>query len=97
MNPTTIGGLTSAEVAERVRRGEVNRTRRSQAAEYADIVRRNIITVFNCLVFPAAVALFWVGDIRGGIAVSGFATINTIIGLGQEIRAKRHLDKLAIL
>jgi cation-transporting P-type ATPase E len=91
------GGLTAAEVADRVRRGLVNRTRRSDWAEYRAIVVRNVCTLFNAIVVPAAVALFWLGDPRGAVAVSGFATINTLMGLVQEIRAKRQLEKLAIL
>ena len=97
MNAKTIRGLTRTEVAERVRRGEVNRTRQSHAVEYLAIVRRNLLTVFNGLVTPAAVMLFWLGNWRDGIAVSGFALLNTLVGLVQEIRAKRHLDRLAIL
>src|SRR5947209_2671083 len=95
--PTGTAGLTSAEVAERVTRGLVNRVRRSDTAEYADILRRNLFTLFNLLVVPAAVALFALGEYRGGVAVSGMMVLNTVLGLAQEIRAKRHLDRLAIL
>ena len=75
-------GLTAAEVAERVRLGQVNRTRRSDWAEYRDIVARNVLTLFNAIVVPAAVALFWLGDPRGAVGVSGFAAINTLMGSG---------------
>ena len=66
-------GLTSAEVAERVRRGQVNRTPRSDLADYARIVGRNLFTWFNAMVTPAAVALFLLRDLRGAFAVSGMA------------------------
>jgi cation-transporting ATPase E len=94
---TALGGLSAAEVAERVARGLVNRVPRSDRAEYADIVRRNLLTLFNALVVPAAVALFLLGDYRGAFAVSGLAVANTALGLFQEVRAKRHLDKLTLL
>jgi cation-transporting ATPase E len=97
MIDTQSPGLTSAEVAERVARGQVNRAPRSQWREYAEIVRHNVFTLFNALVVPAAIALFVLDEYRGAIAVSGFAVINSVLGLAQEIRAKRHLDKLAIL
>jgi cation-transporting ATPase E len=97
ISDTKSTGLTAAEVAERTGRGEVNRVRRSDAAEYRDIFARNTLTLFNALVVPAAAALFSLGDWRGGLAVSGMALANTIIGLIQEVRAKRHLDKLALL
>jgi cation-transporting ATPase E len=97
MSTAALQGLTAAEVADRVRRGLVNRTPSSAWADYAQIFRRNVLTVFNALVLPAAVALFCLGKIQGGIAVSGMAIVNSLIGLVQEIKAKRHLDKLAIL
>src|SRR5262249_61527565 len=97
MSTTTLAGLTSTEVEERKRLGQVTRVRRSDAAEYRDIVFRNLFTLFNALVVPAAIALFLLREIPGGIAVSGMATINTILGLVQEIRAKRHLDQLTLL
>jgi cation-transporting ATPase E len=90
-------GLTSAEAAERVARGQVNRTPRSEWADYRQIIARNLLTLFNLLVLPAAVALFYLDQIQAGFAVSGFAFVNSALGLVQEIKAKWHLDKLAIL
>src|SRR5262249_26980571 len=96
MNGTKPQGLSAAEVAVRVQRGQVNRVRRSDWADYRAILARNVATLFNALVVPAAVALFWLEEYRGAAAVSGMAVLNTLLGLVQEIRAKRHLDKLAI-
>src|SRR5262249_54407888 len=97
MSTTARVGLTSAEVEERKRLGQVNRVRRSDAAEYRDIVVRNCFTVFNALVVPAAIALFLFGKYQGALAVSGMAIINMVVGLMQEMRAKRHLDQLTLL
>jgi cation-transporting ATPase E len=94
---TTADGLSAAEVAERVARGEVNRVRATGRAEYLDIALRNTLTLFNALVVPAAAALFSLGDWRAGLAVSGMALTNTALGLAQEVRAKRHLDRLSLL
>jgi len=94
---THLSGLTTAEVAQRVARGEVNRVRRSDRAEYLDIAARNLLTLFNALVVPAAVALFYLGETRDALAVSGMALTNLVLGLVQEIRAKRHLDRLTLL
>jgi cation-transporting ATPase E len=90
-------GLTAAEAAERAARGETNRVPRSDRAEYADIAARNLLTLFNAVVVPAAVALFLLGDYKAALAVSGMALTNTVLGLVQEVRAKRHLDRLALL
>ncbi|MFO0927646.1 MAG: cation-translocating P-type ATPase [Gemmataceae bacterium] len=92
-----IHGLTAAEVADRIAAGRVNRVRRSDRAEYLDIVGRNLFTLFNALVVPAAVLLLLLGDYRAGVSVSGMAVVNTLLGLVQEIRAKRQLDRLTLL
>jgi cation-transporting ATPase E len=97
--PTGEGprGLTAAEVNDRVACGLVNRPARTDAAEYRQILVRNIFTLFNALVVPAAVALLLLGEYRGAVAVSGLAILNSAMGLIQEVRAKRHLDRLALL
>lgn len=92
-----LAGLTTEEVAERLRQGQVNRSPHSGWAEYGSIVSRNLFTWFNAMVTPAAVALFLLNDYRGAIAVSGMAIVNTVLGLAQELRAKWHLDRLVLL
>ena len=62
-----VHGLASAEVAERVPRGQVNRAPRSDRAEYAASPPQ-LLTLFNALVVPAALALFALGDYRGAMA-----------------------------
>lgn len=95
MTPAT--GLTAAEVADRTRRGLVNRSRRAAWEDYLVIASRHVFTVFNFVVVPTAIALFLYGEWRAAISVSGTALANTVIGLWQEVRAKRQLDRLAIL
>ena len=90
-------GLTAVEVAARLAHGQVNRVRRSDRADYFDILTRNVLTLFNALVVPAAVALFLLEDYRGAVAVSGMAVTNLCLGLIQEVRGKRHLDRLTLL
>jgi cation-transporting ATPase E len=96
-NKTPQLGLSAAEVAERIARGEINRVPRSDRAEYLALVVRNLFTLFNALVTPAAVALFFLGEYGDAFAVSGMALTNLFLGLVQEIRAKRHLDRLTLL
>lgn len=96
MKGTETRGLSSAEVAERVRLGQVNRPPRSQLRDYARIVARNLFTLFNLMVTPAAVALFGLEEYRGAVAVSAMAVVNSAIGLVQELTAKRRLDRLAL-
>src|SRR5579862_1471423 len=94
---TLYAGLTAVEVADRVRNGQVNRTPRSEWKDYGRIVVRNVFTLFNALVTLAAIALFALHKYQGGIAVSSMAFVNSVLGLVQELKAKRHLDKLNIL
>lgn len=98
MNPLVLNsGLTAAEVAQRLAAGRGNRPPSDGWLAYADIVRRNTLTLFNALVVPAAVALFVLGDYRGAWAVSGMAAANAVLGLSHELRVKRHLDRLSLL
>jgi cation-transporting ATPase E len=97
MTPPLSRGLSAAEVADRVRRGQVNRPPSSGAWDYAQIVGRNLFTWFNAMVTPAALALFLLDEYQGAIAVSGMAIVNTLLGLAQELKAKHQLDQLAIL
>ena len=90
-------GLSPAEVAERVAAGRVNRPPRDGWRAYADIARRNTLTLYNALVVPAAVGLFLLADYRAAWAVSAMAVANVALGLAHELRAKRHLDRLSVL
>jgi cation-transporting P-type ATPase E len=97
MNDPKLQGLTAAQVEERIRQGQVNRVRRSHWRDYRQIIARNVLNWYNAMVTPAAVALLFLREYPGAIAVSGMAIVNSAIGLVQEIRAKQYLDKLTIL
>jgi cation-transporting ATPase E len=97
MSEPKRNGLTAAEVAERVRRGQVNRAPRSEWADYANIVARNVFNWFNAMVTPAAIGLILLREYQAALAVSAMAIVNSLLGLVQEIKSKWHLDKLAIL
>jgi magnesium-transporting ATPase (P-type) len=89
-------GLTSSEVAGRRQRGDVNRIKRHTSRGLADIVRANVFTRFNALLGSlGAVVLItgpWQDALFGGVLVA-----NSLIGIVQEWRAKRTLDRLALL
>ncbi len=97
MDQTAQKGLSAAEVAQRLRLGQVNCTPRKDWLDYANIVNRNLFTWFNAMVAPACIALVYLKEYQPALAVSAIAISNATIGLVQEIRAKHHLDKLAIL
>ncbi|MGW2562271.1 HAD-IC family P-type ATPase [Streptomyces sp. NPDC001514] len=91
-----LRGLTAAEVADRVARGEVNDVpvRRSRSA--VDIVRGNVFTLNNAIIGALWVIMLFVAPIQDGFF--GFLVVaNTGIGIIQELRAKKTLDGLAVM
>jgi cation-transporting P-type ATPase E len=90
------GGLTSAEVAERVRLGQTNAEGVPSSRSLPEIVRRNVFTFFNGLLFVLLAAILAFGQWRD--ALFGFVLfLNMAIGIIQELRAKRTLDRLSLL
>ncbi|MFD3420196.1 cation-translocating P-type ATPase [Streptomyces decoyicus] len=89
-------GLTAAEVAERVARGEVNDVPVRSSRSATEIVRANVFTRFNAIIGVLFVIILIVGPIQDGLF--GFVIVaNTGIGIIQELRAKKTLDALAVI
>ena len=89
-------GLTQAEVRERVAAGQVNTTPPAPGRTIGQILRANVLTRFNAILGVLFVLVMIVGppqDALFGVILA----VNTAIGTAQELRAKRALDKLAIL
>lgn len=89
-------GLTSAEVAEAVARGEVNDVPVRSSRSLAEIARANVFTRFNAIIGVLWVIMLFVAPIQDSLF--GFVIVaNTGIGIFQEWRAKRTLDGLAVI
>jgi cation-transporting ATPase E len=89
-------GLTTAQVAERVARGEVNDVPVRSSRSMAEIVRANVFTRFNAIIGGLFLVILVVGPIQDGLF--GFVIVaNTAIGVIQEWRAKKTLDSLAVI
>ncbi|MER5885132.1 cation-translocating P-type ATPase [Streptomyces sp. NPDC001941] len=89
-------GLSTAEVAERVARGEVNDVPLRSSRSTADIVRANVFTRFNAIIGVLWLIMLFVAPIQDSLF--GFVIIaNTGIGIIQELRAKKTLDGLAVI
>ncbi len=94
--PAPPVGLTSAEVAQRIERGEVNRVEDATSRSVEDIVKANVFTRFNAILGSLLVVILIVGPLND--ALFGIVLVsNAVIGIVQEVRAKRTLDKLALL
>ncbi|MFG2750619.1 cation-translocating P-type ATPase [Streptomyces xanthophaeus] len=90
------GGLTTAEVAERVARGDVNDVPVRSSRSTTEIVRANVFTRFNAIIGVLWVIMLLVAPIQDSLF--GFVIIaNTGIGIIQELRAKKTLDGLAVI
>ncbi|WP_315502387.1 HAD-IC family P-type ATPase [Actinomyces radicidentis] len=89
-------GLSSAEVAERVREGRTNEFRTRTSRSGGQILRANVFTIFNAIITTALVLTLVFG--HWADALFGFVLVlNTATGTLAEIRAKRALDRLSVL
>lgn len=92
-----LKGLSSAEVEERVKRGEVNSSVQQETKTYGQILAKNALTGFNVILLILGVTLVALQEVMNALAATGVIFINTFIATFQEIKAKRRLDKIALL
>ncbi|WP_137843174.1 HAD-IC family P-type ATPase [Microbacterium sp. 2FI] len=89
-------GLTAADIVERIAAGRTNDFTADTSRSVWNIVRANVFTLFNGIVFACFFVLFVLG--RWQDALFGLAAFaNSIIGCVQEFKAKSALDRLALL
>lgn len=92
----SVTGLTSADVAERVARGEVNDAPSAHSRSLSSIIKSNTLTWFNFLIGSMWIVMLivapWQDSLFGFVIVA-----NTLIGTIQEYRASRTLAKLAVI
>ncbi|GHI06867.1 magnesium-transporting ATPase [Streptomyces cellostaticus] len=89
-------GLTGAEVAERIARGQVNDVPVRSSRSLGEIVRANVFTRFNAIIGVLWLIMLFVAPIQDSLF--GFVILaNTGIGIVQEWRAKQTLDSLAVI
>jgi cation-transporting ATPase E len=89
-------GLSSTEVARRVSAGRVNDVPDAPTRTMRQIIRANVFTRFNAILGAMLVIIVAVGPIQD--ALFGFVLVaNAAIGIVQELRAKRTLDRLTLL
>jgi cation-transporting P-type ATPase E len=90
-------GLTSAEVVERVRRGQTNDFEARVGRTYWQIFRDNIFNLFNVILFTLLLIVLISRD-YATVFFAGFSVVtNSFLGMIQEISAKRKLDQMASL
>ncbi|MDR1158807.1 MAG: HAD-IC family P-type ATPase [Oscillospiraceae bacterium] len=89
-------GLTQEEVLLRLHHGAHNAPPKTPTHTTGQILRENICTLFNLINLALATLILLVGDLRN-VLFLGVALSNTAIGIFQELRAKRSIDRLSIL
>jgi cation-transporting ATPase E len=92
-----LPGLTQREAEARRRRGEGNTAARGSTRGYARILRTNVYSFFNPLLFVIGAALLALGRYNDAFTSVGLGLVNAAISAVQEIRAKRKLDRLQLL
>ncbi|GAB3130450.1 HAD-IC family P-type ATPase [Glaciibacter psychrotolerans] len=91
-----LQGLSSSDAAERRADGRSNASVHLTSRTLGGILRENIFTLFNAILTICFIAVLLLGDLRDGLFY-GVVVANALIGIVQELRAKRVLDRLALL
>ena len=90
-------GLTEAEAADRRARGLGNSMPPATNRTYVQIVRDNVFNFINVAIFLLGAALVAVGRPMDALLSVGIIFVNIIVSVVQEVRAKRILDRVALL
>ena len=96
VKPDYRAGLTEEQVRTRVENGWTNEEVAPPALTTKEIIHKNVFTYFNLIFLVLAILLCIVGSFRN-LTFLPVIIANTMIGIIQEIRAKRVLEKLNML
>lgn len=91
-----VEGLSEKEVEERKRKGFVNKIPEPPARSFGEILRANLFTRFNALNLILAGLVILAGSPRNAL-FAGVILTNTLVGIIQEVRAKKTIEKLSLL
>ena len=97
MTSATPLGLSEREAVERRSRGLGNPLPPATGRTYREILRDNVFTFVNGVIFVLGLALVALGQWSDALVSVGVVTINVLVGLVQEVRAKHVLDRIALL
>lgn len=89
-------GLTDAQVQAQIKSGHKNTAEQSLTRSVREILQDNIFTLFNLINVVLGGLVFYTGSYRN-LLFLGIAFFNTAIGIIQEIRSKRQVDKMVLL
>jgi cation-transporting P-type ATPase E len=90
-------GLSEAEVLERRAQGKANKTPGQSTRTYGQILRENVFTFINIVLFGLGITLVSLGRTSDALVSVGVILVNIIVNVIQELRAKRILDTIALI
>ncbi len=94
---TSMQGLSSIEVQQRRQAGQINVITSSTSRGYFRILTDNVLNFPNIALITIGIALVILGLPQDAISTAGLVIFNIIVGIVQEVRTKRKLDRLALL
>ena len=97
LGPTPDTGLSAAEAAARAARGLGNDARIASGRTYPEILRDNVLQPVNILLGIICLVLAALGLYGDAAVTIVLVLVNIVVGLVQEVRAKRSLDRLSVL
>ncbi len=92
-----IIGLDETEVRTRRERGEGNNISLATSRPLRDILRQNVFTLINMVLFSLGAIMVSIGRVDEALTSVSLIVMNIVVGTYQEIRAKRKLDQIALL
>lgn len=92
-----INGLTSSEAQARRQRGLSNTVSLTTSRSYGDILLENVFNPVNIVLYVIGSGMVLIGDLRSALFTVGLVIVNAVVGVIQEGRAKRQLDRIALL
>jgi cation-transporting ATPase E len=92
-----LPGLTTQQVLERRAQGLGHHAPTRTSRTYQEIIRENVFTFINNVLFLLGITLTVLGKFSDAVVAVGLILINVLVSVVQEIRAKRTLDRIALL
>ena len=89
-------GLSSQEVRDRADRGLINTETEKKTKSIKEIIFSNVFTLFNILNFVIFALVMLTGSYKNGLFIC-IILCNLVIGVIQEIKAKRTIDAISIV
>jgi len=97
MSSVTYPGLSEQEAQNRRRDGKGNDAVIKTGRSYIDIIRQNVVNLINVILFTIGMIMVLIGRPSEAFISVGLISLNAVIGIYQEARAKRQLDQIALL